>query len=139
MKLSNKTISDIITTLTDPKSFRNDISVKIPAKLRFAIRMNEEKLVSIMEAYQKERDVLLKRYVKMGYATSSDGQSYRLDPEHASEISTELQELANVTSDIDLILVDADIIDGFLESVDLSIPEEKLIILMREADTTPTS
>jgi hypothetical protein len=41
MKLTNHTIEEIINILSNPNSFRNDINIKIPAKLRYEIRVNE--------------------------------------------------------------------------------------------------
>ena len=128
MKITNQIIEEIINVLDDPQSFRNNIDIKIPAKIRFAIRVNEEKLRGLFKAYTDERVNLLRDYIKDNRASIEDGK-IKVEPEYIDEVNRELTELAVIENEVDIHTVDEEAMNEFLGSVDLSVPEERILLM----------
>lgn len=128
MKITNQTIEEIINILNDPQSFRNNIDIKIPAVIRFAIRVNEEKITSLYKAYVDERVSLLRGYVDNNKA-ALDGERIKVAPEYITEATKELTDLAIIVNEVDFHTVDKETMDAFLNSVELSVPEERILLM----------
>jgi len=131
MKITNNVIEEMITVINDTNSFRNDVSIKIPAKVRYAIRVNEDKVASLYKSYQSERAQILRDYVDKGMATI-ENEKFHIDPDHVSEINNELTELALIENEVEFHTVDKETMDNFLSTVDLSVPEEKILLMFVE-------
>ena len=128
MKINNITIEEMVNIFNDEKSFRNNIDIKIPAKLRYAIRINEEKIKECYKIYQDERVKTIQDYITKGYVIQQDGK-LKIAKNHANEVDGDLTDLALIENDIDIYTVDKAIIENFLENVDISIPEEKMLLM----------
>lgn len=136
MKLKNFEVESIVKIITDPGSFRNDVTVKIPASIRMALRLNEEKLGSVANAYAQERAAILNGHIDQGHA-KVDGEQIKIEHAFITEINQELTSLAVNENDIDLTTVDKETMEAFLATVNLSIPEEdmlRLFIEVKEAE-----
>lgn len=131
MKITNNTIEEIINVMNDPNSFRNNVGIKIPAKIRYAIRVNEEKINGLYSAYQKERAQTIQDHIAQDHATIEDNK-YHIKPEFIDEVNNELMELASIQNDVSFHMVDKETMEGFLDTVDLSVPEEKILLLFVE-------
>jgi len=128
MKITNMTIEEIINVLNDTNSFRNNVDIKIPAKIRFAIRVNEGKINELYKAYTEERVTLLKDYVDDGRATIEDNK-IKVLPDYIPEANKELIELSNIENDVDFQTIDKETMDEFLGTVSLSVPEERILLM----------
>ena len=128
MKITNNTIEEIINILNDSQSFRNNINIKIPATIRFAIRVNEEKINGLYKAYLDERANILNTYVDNGKA-KIDGERIKVEQDYVKEANKDLIELATIVNDVDFHTVDKETMDAFLNSVELSVPEERILLM----------
>jgi len=131
MKITNIAIEEIIDVINDPQSFRNNIHIKIPAKIRYAVRVNEDKINGLYVAYQKERAQIIQDHIAQEHAIV-EGDKYRIKPEYIDEVNGELAELASIKNEVEFHTVDKDSMEEFLASVDLSLPEEKVLLLFVE-------
>ena len=128
MKINNNQIENIITVLNDSNSFRNNINIKVPAKIRYALRVNEDKVTPLLKAYNDERQNIIQSFIDNGYITNENG-NMKVDKNHLDEVNKELEDLAYMVNDVDFYKIDKDILDDFLEKTDMSVPEERLLLL----------
>ena len=131
MKITNNSIEEIINVLNDAQSFRNNINVKIPAKIRYAIRVNEATLNGLYKSYMDERLSILKGYIDEGHAIV-ENDKYKILPDYIQEANKELTELATIENDVDFHKVDKETMDVFLSTVELSVPEERILLMFTE-------
>lgn len=134
MKINNDTIEKIFTVLNNPSSFRNNVNVKVPANIRYAIRINEKRLFEFYDAYIKERKSIIEAHIAQHHAAIENNEIC-IFPEYMKQVQGELTDLASVENDADLYLVDASVMDQFLSATDLSIPEEQLLLLFTKPNT----
>ena len=132
MKISNLEIDQILGIMNSADSFRNNISIKIPSKLRFAVRVNEKKMNEVNSVYKNEQINIIQNHIDQGHGTINEESKAIFDEEYIPTINEELLELANTMVDVDFQKVDSETINSFLEKVDISVPEEKIILLFSE-------
>lgn len=131
MKITNNSIEEIINILNDAQSFRNNVTVKIPAKIRYAVRVNEAILNNLYKSYMDERLSIMKGYIDKGYAVAEDDK-VRILPEYIQEVNGELIELASIENEVDFHKVEKDTMNAFLDTVELSVPEERVLLMFTE-------
>lgn len=127
--LTNAEIESYLNMLADPKSFRNNIAVKMPsAEAGWAIRVNIKILSDRFSIYDEARKDLGKEFIQNG-KVEEDGQ--HIKKEFMGEYVYRLGELAGIHNTMDLTPLsknDADKIIAF----GLSLPEEDFIMAMTE-------
>lgn len=133
MKLKNSEIETMINVIMEPNSFRNNVSIKIPAKIRYAIRVNLDRLSAFHNAFIQARADIVNGYLERGQAKEEDDKIV-FNPEVVEEAKKELSDLFNIENDVDLVLVDKNAMDEFLETVALSIPEEQVLLLFTDKE-----
>lgn len=131
MKITNNNIEEIINILNDAQSFRNNINIKIPAKIRYAIRVNEATLNGLYKTYVDERLSILEGYTKNGYVVI-ENERFKISPDHVQEVTKELNDLATIENDVEFHKVDKETMDAFLDTVELSVPEERMLLMFTE-------
>ena len=131
MKITNNSIEEIITVLNNAHSFRNNVNIKIPAKIRYAIRVNEATLNGLYKSYMDERLSILRGYIDEGHAIV-ENDKYKILPDYIQEVNKELTELATIENDVDFHKVDKETMDAFLSTVELSVPEERILLMFTE-------
>lgn len=131
MKITNNSIEEIINVLNDAYSFRNNINIKIPAKIRYAIRVNEATINGLYKSYTDERLAILQGYLKDGNAVI-ENEKYKISPDFIQEANKELTELAAIENEVNFHKVDKETMDAFLSTVELSVPEERILLMFVE-------
>lgn len=129
MKITNNTIEEFFSVLQDSNSFKNNINIKLPAKLRYALRINEGRLKEPYDAYVAERNATLRNHINEKHCKIENG-GLKIEQPYVAEIEKELTELATMENEVDMYLVDKDVMDAFLDNIELSMPEENLLFLM---------
>lgn len=129
MKLKNYEIENFLNILTDKTSFRFDMKVKQPPEVRFAIRKNVDSLVDVYKTYEETRKEIIQNIIDDGHGKrSDDGSQIVVDPDFIPIVNKELLELANIETEVDIMCVSQVAMDDFLKTVNISTPEEDVLL-----------
>ena len=129
MKLKNYEIENFINILNDKTSFRFDLKVKQPPEVRFAVRKNLDKLVEAYKTYDETRKEIIQNIVDDGHGKKSEDElRIIVDEDYIPIVNKELLELANLETDIEFMYISKETMDDFLQTVDISTPEEDVLL-----------
>lgn len=129
MKMKNIEIERCINILNDQTCFRFDNKVKQPPRIRFAIRSNLDKLVAAYNTFNESRKEMIQGYVEEGIVSQAENGNYVIKDGYIDKVNKEVIELNNIDVDVDLILIDKNEMDSFLQTVSMSTPEEDVLLL----------
>lgn len=124
--LKNYEIENIINTLNHSNSFLNNISIKLPAEFRHAVRVNIKTLTERLSIYEEETKYLIQRYVDSGYASESDDGTIKFKENYGKLAIKELNELAAVNNELEIVTVENSIIER-IKNMDISMAEEDVL------------
>lgn len=128
-EFKNSEIEQILTVINGKNSFV--YTTKMPAQIRHAIRVNRKVLTERMNIYFEERKEILENYVNNGYATI-EGDNVHVEEMYQSAILKELQEIADVTNEVEIETVESDVLENFLNAHELTMAEEDTLLLFEK-------
>lgn len=128
-EFKNSEIEQILTVINGKNSFV--YTTKMPAQIRHAIRVNRKVLTDRMNIYFEERKEILENYVNNGYATI-EGDNVHVEEMYQSAILKELQEIADVTNEVEIETVESDVLENFLSAHELTMAEEDTLLLFEK-------
>lgn len=128
--IKNYEIEKFFNTMDSNDNFMHNTKLKMPAKVRQAIRINFKTLSDRAELIQSSRTDIIKGYVDSGDAeVSDDGLKFK---NHLKEAVKELNDLENVENTLDIQTIDNEALDAFLDKTELSMDEEDVLEFFRE-------
>lgn len=128
--IKNYEIEKFFNTMDSNDNFMHDTKLKMPAKVRQAIRINFKTFSDRVDLIKSSRTDIIKGYINSGDAEiSDDGVKFT---NHIKEVATELNELDNVENTLDIQTIEGEALDIFLDKTELSIEEEDVLEFFRE-------
>lgn len=107
MTLTNNNIYIYARKLAEAFSDNNQ---KLPVKINFYLQKNKTTLIELAQAIEIERISIASSYGTM----AEDGQQYTIPPEKVEEVNNELQDLLNLTQEVQIYTIKLDDIDDNL-------------------------
>lgn len=127
--LTNAEIESYLNMLADPKSFRNNIAVKMPsADAGWAIRVNIKTLTDRYGIYDEARKELAQEFLDAG-KVEEDKQ--HIKKEYMNEYVTKFTELASMKNSLELTAIAKKECDAIIAQ-GLSMPEEDFLMSMTD-------
>lgn len=131
--LTNAEIESYLTTLADPKSFRNNINIKMPsAEASWAIRVNLKTLADRHAIYDEARKELGQEFLNNG-KVEDDGEHVK--KEYMNEYVQHIAEIATLKNNLELTAISKKDLDTLL-AYGLSMPEEDFLMTMTDMTET---
>ena len=127
MKLKNFEIKKMVDILSAEDGLIHNTKIKLPHAFRHVLRVNFKTLVDRNEIYNDEIKQIIQKHIDSGKA-KQDEKNITFDPEIIPEVNAELTELAMVENDLTFEHVDADILNTVLDSVDMSMEEDDILV-----------
>lgn len=128
-ELANFEIENILTILNGKDSFM--LKVKLPPQVRYALRVNRQVLLDRMKIYQEERANIVKSYIENGHAHQV-GDEVQFDEAYKNVCVHEIQELSVVKNELEFQKIDKEVLEDFLNSQELTMAEEDVLLLFKE-------
>ena len=128
--IKNYEIEKFFNIMDSNDNFMHDTKLKMPAKVRQAIRINFKTFSDRADLIKSSRTDIIKGYINSGDAEISD-DGVKLT-NHIKEVATELNELDNVENTLDIQTIEGEALDIFLDKTELSIEEEDVLEFFRE-------
>lgn len=126
--LRNSEILGIMEALSDKECFI--YTMRMPAKIRHAIRINQATLADRAKLIEEERKDIIMRYVEDKRAVI-DGDKVSISQDARDDFVNEINELSEVENNIELEQIDEEVLDDFLDTHDLTIAEENLLLYFK--------
>lgn len=127
MKLKNFEIKKMVDILSAEDGLIHNTKIKLPHAFRHVLRVNFKTLVDRNEIYNDEIKQIIQKHIDSGKA-KQDEKNITFDPDIIPEVNAELTELAMVENDLTFEHVDADILNTVLDSVDMSMEEDDILV-----------
>lgn len=123
--LRNTELEAILAIIGNSTSFRNNVSIKIPTSMDYALRVNLKAITNRYEVFNEMRTELQKEYIDAGKITE-DGT--KIADEYLEEYNEKYLPLAFQVNEIDFQPINKE----DFEHLALSMPERDLLMLMTE-------
>ncbi len=123
--ISNYALENYVNTISNPDSFRNNVSIKLPAALLWNVRINMKMLMDRYSVLLEMKSELGKEFIDAGKV-----QDDSVKPEFLSEWSSRMNEIMSQSSEFDLVPINR---EDFIDRNDLSWPELDLLLLMTDS------
>lgn len=125
--ITNIEIENYINLISSKDSFRNDITVKVPFDMDWALRVNLKAMNERYSIYQEARDEIAKEFISAGKATD-DGT--RVKDEYIPEYNERITALLLQKNELELTPIKKD----DFKNLALSMPERDFLMLMVDMD-----
>lgn len=122
--ISNFELENYIRTLSAPESFKNNMHIKLPGSLVFAVRVN---LKAMIERYSVVEEMIKELRDEFTTSEKVDGDNLKL--EYVTEWNKRYNDLMIQTSELDLTPIKK---EDFENRDDLSWPELDILFWMTE-------
>ena len=127
-------VEKIVLILNDSSSVMHDTTVKIPAKIRQALRINFKTLFELAKEIEGTRSDIIQRYIDAGDATKDATKGTIHFDRNFNLVTRELEELSKIENDVELVGINSKELNTFLESVDISMEEEDAILTFEQKE-----
>lgn len=121
--ITNIEIENYIVLIGNEKSFRNNIDVKVPFDMDWALRVNLKTMTERYSIYQEARTEIGQEYVKAG-KVEEDGN--RVKEEFIPEFNERMTALAFQKNELEFLPIKKD----DFKDLSLSMPERDFLMLM---------
>lgn len=127
-------VEKIVLILNDSSSVMHDTTVKIPAKIRQALRINFKTLFELAKEIEGTRSDIIQRYIDAGDATKDATNGTIHFDRNFNLVTRELEELSKIENSVELVGINPKELNTFLESVDISMEEEDAILTFEQKE-----
>ncbi len=127
-------VEKIVLILNDSSSVMHDTTVKIPAKIRQALRINFKTLFELAKEIEGTRSDIIQRYIDAGDATKDATKGTIHFDRNFNLVTRELEELSKIENSVELVGINPKELNTFLESVDISMEEEDAILTFEQKE-----
>lgn len=132
--LTDAEVEKIVLILNDSSSIMHDMTVKIPAKIRQALRINFKTLFELAKEIEGTRSDIIQRYIDAGDATKDATKGTIHFDRNINLVTRELEELSKIENSVELVGINSKELNAFLESVDISMEEEDAILTFEQKE-----
>lgn len=132
--LTDAEVEKIVLILNDSSSVMHDTTVKIPAKIRQALRINFKTLFELAKEIEGTRGDIIQRYIDAGDATKDATKGTIHFDRNFNLVTRELEELSKIENGVELVGINSKELNTFLESVDISMEEEDAILTFEQKE-----
>ena len=123
--LRNIEIENILSIIASPKSFRNNVEIKVPVSVDYAVRVNLKKLNERYEIFNEMRTELQREVVEAGKVNE---EKTSIADEYLNEYNSKYLPLAYQPNEINFQPINKE----DFEHMSLSMPERDFLMLMVE-------
>lgn len=127
--LMNVEIESILSVISNPTSFRNNVSVKVPMSVDYAVRINLKKLSERYEIFNEMRAEIQREFLEAGKVNE---EKTNIADEYLEEYNSRYLPLVYQQNEFDF----QPIAKEDFEDMVLSMPERDILMLMVEDDET---
>lgn len=129
--LRNVEIENILSIIGNPSSFRNNVSVKVPVAVDYAVRVNLKKLNERFEIFNEMRSDIQREFLEAGKVNE---EKTSIADEYISEYNSRYIPLALQANEFDFQPINKE----DFEHMELSMPERDFLMLMIEDEEVET-
>lgn len=129
--ITNVEIENYISLISNENSFRNNITIKVPFDMDWALRVNLKTMTERYAIFQEACNEIGQEYIKAGKV---DGDNNRVKEEFIPEFNERMTALAFQKNELEFLPVKKD----DFKNLALSMPERDFLMLMVDMDAEET-